>query len=70
VAALEGELAEAVALAENERSADGARRMTALSQQHQLAMDALRGIAPARISELAKWVANQVLERVLTGGGS
>jgi len=70
VAALDAELAEAAAQAERQHAADCAQRLAVLAREHELAMEALRAIAPARISELASWVSTQVLERAFSGGGS
>ncbi len=61
VAALEKELSEAATQAEGRRSADCAARLGALSRENQLALDRLRAIGPDRVSELAHWVADQVL---------
>ena len=66
-AALERELAEAAALAEGSRSADCAERLAALSHESELALGRLRGIGPERISELAGWVSEQVLNEALPG---
>jgi hypothetical protein len=61
-AALKTELAEAAALAERRRAEDGAQQLAALSRESELALGRLRSIGPERVSELAHWVANQVLD--------
>jgi hypothetical protein len=66
-AALENELAEAAALAETRLSADCAERLVALSRESELALGHLRGIGPERISELARWISEQVLDPTVAG---
>jgi len=66
-AALETELAEAAALAQTRRWADCAERLAALSHESELALGRLRGIGPERISELAQWISEQVLDATLAG---
>lgn len=65
--ALEAELAEAAKQADGRRAADCAERLTALSHETERALRHLRAIGPERITELARWVSEQVLDGALTG---
>lgn len=65
--ALEAELAEALTRAEALRSADCAARLAELTREGEQALTRFRNIGPERITQLAQWVASQVLEGASLG---
>ena len=65
--ALEAELAEAVTRAQAVRSADCAERLAELTCEGERSLARFRNIGPAQITELAEWVASQVLDGATPG---
>jgi hypothetical protein len=68
--ALDAELAETASRAEADRSADCATRLAELTREGERALARFRNIEPAQITELAQWVASQVLEGAAAGARS
>jgi hypothetical protein len=66
-AALEAELAEAASRAEADRTAHCAERLAELTRDGERTLARFRDIKPAQITELAQWVASQVLDGATPG---
>ena len=65
--ALEAELAEAAARAEADRTAHCAERLAELTREGEHSLARFRNLGPAQITELARWVASQVLDGATPG---